>query len=271
MYKTIKMCGFEIGQNNPLTIISGPCVLENYESAFEIAEFLKKLSIKLKFNYIFKASYLKDNRTSVTSYTGPGVDEGLSILKKIKYELNIPVISDIHTVDEVDKAADVLDIIQIPAFLCRQTSLLKAASETGKIVNVKKGQFLSPLDMKNVVEKIKSYGNDNILLTERGSCFGYNNLVVDFRGIKIMQELGYPVVFDATHSVQIPGGQGGKSGGNREFAPVLAKAAIAVGVDAIFLEVHKDPDKALCDGPNSLKLENLEDILTSLIKIRKVS
>ncbi|MCP3921341.1 MAG: 3-deoxy-8-phosphooctulonate synthase [Desulfobacterales bacterium] len=271
MYKTIKMCGFEIGQNNPLTIISGPCVLENYESAFEIAEFLKKLSNKLKFNYIFKASYLKDNRTSVTSYTGPGVDEGLSILKKIKYELNIPVISDIHTVDEVDKAADVLDIIQIPAFLCRQTSLLKAASETGKIVNVKKGQFLSPLDMKNVVEKIKSYGNDNILLTERGSCFGYNNLVVDFRGIKIMQELGYPVVFDATHSVQIPGGQGGKSGGNREFAPVLAKAAIAVGVDAIFLEVHKDPDKALCDGPNSLKLENLEDILTSLIKIRKVS
>lgn len=266
---TVKIGDIEIGKNKPLTLIAGPCVIEDYEKSFEIASFVKDLTKELNINYAFKASYLKDNRTSVTSYTGPGIEDGLSILEKIKDKLKIPVISDVHTSEEVIPASRVLDIIQIPAFLCRQTSLLKAVAETRKVVNVKKGQFLAPLDMENVINKIKSFGNDNILLTERGTCFGYNNLVVDFRGIKMMQDLGCPVVFDATHSVQIPGGQGGKSGGNREFAPILANAAIATGVDALFLEVHKDPDNALCDGPNSIKLNDLERILTKIVKIRE--
>ena len=266
---TVKIGDIEIGNKNPLTLIAGPCVIEDYEKSIEIASFVKNLTEKLNINYIFKASYLKDNRTSITSYTGPGLEDGLSILNKIKTNLNLPVISDVHTSNEVKSAAEVLDIIQIPAYLCRQTSLLKSVSETNRVVNVKKGQFLAPLDMQNVINKIKSFGNDNILITERGTCFGYNNLVVDFRGIKMMQDLGCPVVFDATHSVQIPGGQGGKSGGNRDFAPILANAAIATGVDALFLEVHKDPDKALCDGPNSIKLDELEKILTKIVKIRE--
>ena len=252
-------------------LISGPCVIEDYETAFEIAQFLKKLSCELDIPLIFKASYDKANRTSIKSFRGPGIENGLDILKRLKTELDILVLSDVHRISEIDKAAKVLDIIQIPAFLCRQTDFILEVAKTKKPVNIKKGQFLAPWDVLNIIEKVTSTGNEHVLITERGTMFGYNNLVVDFRGIKIMQDMGWPVIFDITHSIQLPGGSGTCSGGQREFAPVLAKAAVAAGVDGIFMEVHPDPDKALCDGPNSLKLDTLNEMLSVLKAIRKAT
>ena len=260
-----------VGESSPLLLIAGPCVLEDFHTAFQIASYLKDLTAKLDIPFIFKASYDKANRTAIESFRGPGLKDGLDILQQIKSDLQIPVISDVHSVTEVEAAADVLDVIQIPAFLCRQTDLILAVSRTGKPVNIKKGQFLAPADIKNTVLKATSTGNRNITITERGSTFGYNNLVVDFRGIKIMQEAtGFPVIFDATHSVQLPGGSGASSGGQREFAPVLAKAAVAAGADGVFMEVYPDPDKARCDGPNSLPLDTLEPLLQTLKTIKEV-
>lgn len=257
-------------RGGPLFLISGPCVIESFEKTFEIAAYLKEITQKLDIPFIFKASFDKANRTSLHSFRGPGLSEGLKILARIKSELNIHVLSDVHQIDQIAPAAAVLDIIQIPAFLCRQTDLILEAAQTQKIINIKKGQFLAPWDIAGVVEKASSTGNRRILITERGTSFGYNNLVVDFRGIPIMQATGCPVIFDATHSVQLPGGQGSSSGGQREFAPLLARSAVAAGADGIFLEVHSDPDRALCDGPNSLKLDDLYPLLSQLKAIRGI-
>ncbi|MEW6068270.1 MAG: 3-deoxy-8-phosphooctulonate synthase [Nitrospirota bacterium] len=253
-----------VGSNNPLLIVAGPCVIEDEAIMFHTAERLKDICKKLSLPFIFKSSYDKANRTSVSSYRGPGADKGLRILSDIKKKLEIPVLSDVHSVEEVKPASDVLDVLQVPAFLCRQTDLILAASKTGKPVNVKKGQFLAPWDVKNIIDKFISTGNHNLLLTERGTSFGYNNLVVDFRAIPIMRSFGYPVVFDVTHSLQLPGGQGSCSGGQREFAEPLARAAVAVGVDGLFIEVHPEPDKALCDGPNMIRLDSVERMLTTI-------
>ncbi len=269
MQLAVNMNNFRIGDNAPLVLISGPCVIEDYDTTFEIASFLKETTDKLHIPLVFKASYDKANRTSLKSFRGPGIKDGLKILKHIKDELDIPILSDVHTLDEIELASEVLDIIQIPAFLCRQTDLIQTVARTGKPVNIKKGQFLAPWDITNVAEKITASGNDQIMITERGVMFGYNNLVVDFRGIKIMKDAGWPVIFDATHSIQLPGGAGTSSDGQREFAPLLSRASVAAGVDGIFLEVHTDPEKALCDGPNSLKLDTLSDLLVSLKSIRE--
>ncbi len=270
MVKLVKAGDILIGQGSPLVLISGPCVIEDYKTTFEIASFLKELTQKLDIPFIFKASYDKANRTSINSFRGPGITEGLKILESIKAELGVTILSDIHSISEIADAALVLDIIQIPAFLCRQTDLIVEAAGAGKPLNIKKGQFLAPWDITNVVEKVTSTGNHQILITERGTMFGYNNLVVDFRGIKIIQDSGCPVIFDATHSIQLPGGAGTSSGGQREFAPILACAAVAAGADGIFMEVHTDPDKALCDGPNSLKLDNLHELFSQLKAIKAV-
>jgi len=266
----MKIDDINIGTGHPLLIISGPCVIENYDMTYKIAAFLKDLTDRLGVNFIFKASFDKANRTSIDAFRGPGIDAGLEMLARIKSEVGVKVLSDVHRIRDISQAAEVLDIIQVPAFLCRQTDFILEISRTGRPLNIKKGQFLAPMDMTNVVGKVKSTGNANILLTERGAMFGYNNLVVDFRGIKIMQQTGCPVIFDATHSVQLPGGAGNSSGGQREFAPVLAKAAVAVGVDGVFMEVHPDPDNALCDGPNSLRLDSLEALFTQLVRIREI-
>ena len=267
--RVVKIGKIEVGGER-LALIAGPCVIETEEITFRIAKFLKGLTDRLDIPFIFKSSYDKANRTSVHSYRGPGLREGLRILNNIKEELNIPIISDVHCVREVEEAAKVLDIIQIPAFLCRQTTLILTAADTKLPINVKKGQFLSPWDIKYVIEKITSRGNEDILITERGTCFGYQNLVVDFRSLAIMKEFGYPLVFDATHSVQLPGAGQGRSLGQREFVPHLARASVAVGVDAVFMEVHEAPDHALCDGPNALPLDGLEQLLRGLISIHKV-
>ena len=259
----------KIGKGAPLTLIAGPCVIESIDIVTKTAGFLKKLSEDLDIPVIFKASYDKANRTSIRSFRGPGLTDGLDILAGVKREFNLPVLSDVHTAEQAAPAARVLDVLQIPAFLCRQTDLLVAAARTGKPVNVKKGQFLAPWDMANVVDKLSEAGSRLVLLTERGAMFGYNNLVVDFRSLKIMQDLGCPVVFDATHSIQLPGGAGTSSGGQREFAPVMARAAVAAGADAVFMEVHPDPDQARCDGPNSLPLESLYGLIGELKKIRE--
>jgi 2-dehydro-3-deoxyphosphooctonate aldolase (KDO 8-P synthase) len=253
-----------------LVLISGPCVIENYEITLKIAGFLKQVAGKLDIPFIFKASYDKANRTSIKSFRGPGISKGLEILNRIKRELKVPILSDVHNISEIYDAKRVLDVIQIPAFLCRQTDLIVAVAETGKYVNIKKGQFLAPWDVVNAAEKAASTGNKKIIITERGAMFGYNNLVTDFRGIKIIQDAGYPVIFDATHSIQLPGGQGACSGGQREFVPIMAKAAVASGADGIFMEVHPDPDNALCDGPNSLELEKVSELLSQLKKIKEV-
>jgi 2-dehydro-3-deoxyphosphooctonate aldolase (KDO 8-P synthase) len=260
-----------MGPGSELVLFAGPCVIEDYEITLSIARFLKQLTNELKIPFVFKASYDKANRTSLQSYRGPGMEKGLEILSCIKQELSVPILSDVHSSLEVEAAAQVLDILQIPAFLCRQTDLILTAARTGKPVNIKKGQFLSPWEMIPLTEKVTSTGNRQILLTERGTTFGYSNLVVDFRSIRIMQDIGFPVVFDATHSVQLPGGAGTHSGGQREFAPLLAKAAVAAGADGIFLEVHPDPDHARCDGPNSLPLTILHDLLSRLSAIRRVA
>jgi len=250
-------------------LIAGPCVIENHETTFLVANHLKKITAQLGIPFIFKASFDKANRTSIHSFRGPGFDKGLRILNFIKNELNIPVISDIHLPDQAQKAAKVLDIIQIPAFLCRQTDLIIAACNTGKPVNIKKGQFLSPLECRNILNKAKESGNTNICITERGSSFGYNNLVVDFRSIPIIKGLGAPIVFDATHSVQLPGGAADSSAGERQFVPTLSKAAIAAGADGLFIETHPEPEKALCDGPNSMPLYDMEALLSTLLAVKK--
>jgi len=264
----VQINDIRIGRNCPLALVAGPCVIEDPELTFDIANELKTIAEKLEIPFIFKASYDKANRTSIHSFRGPGITEGLNILAHIKASLEIPVISDVHRIQDVERVADVLDIIQTPAFLCRQTDFLLEVARSKRPVNIKKGQFLAPWDMNNVAKKILTTGNQQILITERGAMFGYNNLVVDFRAIKIIQDMGWPVVFDATHSVQLPGGAGTSSGGQRQFAPLLAKAAVAAGADALFLEVHRNPDQALCDGPNSLKLDDLFELLTQLQAIR---
>lgn len=256
---------------NKLLLIAGPCVIESEENVMLIAEQMKAITSKFdNVEYYFKASFDKANRTSISSYRGPGLEEGLRILKKVKDTYNLPIATDIHESWQAEKVATVADIIQIPAFLCRQTDLLVAAAKTGKIINVKKAQFLAPWDMKNVVKKVEESGNTNILLCERGSCFGYNNLVVDMTSIIEMKKFGYPVVFDATHSVQKPGGKGNATGGNREYVEPLAKAAIAVGADALFFEVHPDPDNALSDGPNMVKLSEFEKMLAAILQISNI-
>lgn len=268
--KQIDMGSFEIGNNKGFVLIAGPCVLENEESAMDIAGYLKNLTDKLKIPYIFKASYDKANRTSLNSYRGPGVKEGLAILRKVKEKMNVPVLSDVHRFEEIDMAAEVLDIMQVPAFLCRQTDFVVEVAKKARVINIKKGQFLAPSDVANIIAKARSTGNENIMITERGASFGYNNLVFDVRALPIMRKMGYPVIFDATHSVQLPGGAGSASGGEREMVEYLARAAVAAGVDGIFLEVHRDPEKALCDGPNSLYLDSLEELLMILKLIDEV-
>ena len=263
-----------IGGRRPLALIGGPCAIENEKHALMTAEQLVKIAESRRVPFIYKSSYDKANRSSVRSYRGPGLDEGLRILKKVRDEIGVPVLSDIHQVSEVAPAAAVLDVLQIPAFLCRQTDLVVAAAASGKPVNVKKGQFMAPADMKNVVDKVVSAGCQALLLTERGASFGYNNLVVDMRGLEIMRETGYPVVFDATHSVQLPGGAGERSGGERRYVQGLARAAVAFGVDALFMEMHEDPDRTmadgrpLSDGPNMLRIDDLPRLLDQLLAIR---
>lgn len=259
---------YQVGTGESLLLIGGPCALESEDLARRVAGTMSEICDKLNINYVFKASFDKANRTSLDSYRGPGLERGLAILEKIRKEMAVPVVSDIHDTSQVNDAAEVLDIIQIPAFLCRQTDLLTAAAKTGKPVNVKKGQFVSPWDMKNVVEKMRGVGGTKTMLVERGASFGYNNLVVDMRSLPVMRSTGCPVIFDATHSVQLPGGAGGFSSGQREFISPLTRAAMAVGIDGLFMEIHPDPDQALCDGPNSIPLDDVEVLLTQLIKVR---
>lgn len=257
--KIIKLRDFEIG-GDKLTILAGPCAAESQEILDETAEKLKEITTKLGINFVFKSSFDKANRSSIHSYRGPGLEKGLEMLQSVKDKFDLPIVTDIHVPEQAEPVSKVADILQIPAFLCRQTDLLVAAAKTGKIVNIKKGQFLAPEQMGTLVKKVEECGNHNILLTDRGCSFGYNNLVVDFRAVPIMQSFGYPVVFDATHSVQLPGAQGTCSGGDRRFVPTLAKAAVASGANVLFFEVHPDPDKAKCDGPNMIPLDKAEDL-----------
>lgn len=257
--KRIKLRDFEIG-GDKLTILAGPCAIESQEILNETAAGLKEITKKLGINYVFKSSFDKANRSSITSFRGPGLEKGLEMLTQVKEKYDLPIVTDIHTPEQAARVAEVADILQIPAFLCRQTDLLVAAAKTGKIINIKKGQFLAPEQMGSLIKKVEDSGNSNILITDRGTSFGYNNLVVDFRGIPIMQNFGYPVVFDATHSVQLPGANGTSSGGDRRFVPYLAKAAMAVGANSLFFEVHPSPDKALCDGPNMIALKDAEKL-----------
>jgi 2-dehydro-3-deoxyphosphooctonate aldolase (KDO 8-P synthase) len=260
-----------IGDQQPLALIAGPCVIESESFTLNMAEAIAKICARLQMPFIFKSSFDKANRSSLNGFRGSGMEEGLRILEKVKREIGVPVLTDIHESYQAKPVAEVVDVLQIPAFLCRQTDLLLAAAATGKAINVKKGQFLSPPEMKNVAKKLESGGARNILLTERGTTFGYNNLVVDFRSLPQMRALGYPVVFDATHSVQMPGGLGEKSGGDRRYAPILARAAVAVGCDALFMEVHETPDTAPSDGANMIFLSDLEFILTQLLKLREIT
>lgn len=259
----------KIGGSNPFFLIGGPCVIESRPHAFFMAEEIKKICDKLKISFIFKASYDKANRSSIKSFRGPGIEKGLEILLQIKNELDIPVLSDVHETHQIEKAAEVLDVIQIPAFLCRQTDLILEAAKSQRPLNIKKGQFLSPYEVKNIADKVLSQGNENIIFTERGASFGYNDLVFDIRSIPIMKRLGFPVVIDASHSVQKPGGEGSFSGGEAEFIPYIAKAGIIVGADGVFLEMHDNPSQALSDIHNSLNINKLHDILASLLRIRE--
>jgi 2-dehydro-3-deoxyphosphooctonate aldolase (KDO 8-P synthase) len=267
--KTVKVGNISLGKGRPLALIAGPCVIESEESALRHARGIKDIAEKNKIPFIFKSSYDKANRSSLASFRGPGLQEGLRILKKVREETGVPVLSDVHDISQVDGAAAVLDVLQIPAFLCRQTDLVVKVAKAGKPVNVKKGQFMSPDEMDNVVGKIESAGNRNILLTERGTTFGYNMLVNDFRGIVRMGETGYPIVYDATHSVQMPGAKGLSSGGEAKYVLPLSKAAVAIGCDVLFVEVHEDPAKAMSDGPNMLKLDVLDDYLKQIRQIEK--
>ena len=263
----VKCAKFEIANDKPFTLIAGPCQLENESHAIKISTELKKITSDLGINLIYKTSFDKANRTSLTGKRGLGIEKSLPIFDKIRNEVGVPVLTDVHTAEQCSIVADHVDVIQIPAFLCRQTDLLIAAAKTGKIINVKKGQFLAPWDMKNVIKKLEESGNKNILITERGASFGYNTLVSDMRALPIMAKFGFPIVFDATHSVQQPGGMGEKSGGQREFVPYLARAAIAVGVGAIFMETHEDPDNAPSDGPNMVPLNEVKNLLKKLTEI----
>jgi 2-dehydro-3-deoxyphosphooctonate aldolase (KDO 8-P synthase) len=262
--KEIEIGSVKVGGGRPLALIAGPCVIENEAATLRCAERLMAICNVVGIPLIFKASYDKANRTSITSYRGPGLKEGLRILAKVGESLGVPVLSDVHSVEEVGPAAQVLDVLQVPAFLCRQTDLVVAVAKCGRVANIKKGQFLAPWDMENVVGKAVEAGCERLMLTERGVSFGYNNLVSDMRSLPILRKFGYPVIFDATHSVQLPGGRGGTSGGQREFVEYLSRAAVAVGIDGIFMEVHEDPEKALSDGPNSLRLEELPPLLKKL-------
>jgi len=267
MVREVRVGEAIFGGGRPLVLIAGPCVIESLDHTLRTAAALKGIAARLGIGLIFKASYDKANRTSVSSFRGPGMDEGLRILARVKSDIGVPVLSDVHDLNQVAPAAEVLDVLQIPAFLSRQTDLLAAAGATGRVVNVKKGQFLAPWDMKNAVGKLEAVGNRNILLTERGASFGYNNLVVDMRSLPIMRETGCPVIFDATHAVQLPGGAGTASAGQRQFVGTLSRAAVGAGIDGLFWEVHEDPDRALCDGPNSLPLAQVEGLLRQILAI----
>jgi 2-dehydro-3-deoxyphosphooctonate aldolase (KDO 8-P synthase) len=271
MFQISENFSFDKNSRDSFLVIAGPCQLESKELSFKVAEYLKNLCEKLKLPFVFKSSYDKANRTSLTGQRGMGIEAGLKLLADIKHTFDVPILTDVHSVEEVYAAASVVDILQIPAFLCRQTDILLAAGKTGKAVNIKKGQFLHPNDMKFAAEKIASTGNDKVLLCERGTCFGYRDLIVDFRGLLMMKESGCPVIFDATHSVQSMGGEGGASGGSREYILPLAKAAIAVGVDGIFIECHPDPDKAPSDAKSMLKLSDMEEVLSKLVSIKSAS
>jgi 2-dehydro-3-deoxyphosphooctonate aldolase (KDO 8-P synthase) len=264
----MKLCGFEVGLNKPLFLIAGPCVIESEQMALDTAGQLKEMCQKLGIPFIYKSSYDKANRSSGKSFRGFGMEEGLKILAKVKQQIGVPVLTDVHSEDEIAPVAAVVDVLQTPAFLCRQTDFIHAVAKAGKPVNIKKGQFLSPWDMKNVVDKAREVsGADNIMVCERGASFGYNNLVSDMRSLAVMRNTGCPVVFDATHSVQLPGGQGTVSGGQREFVPVLARAAVAAGISGLFMETHPDPAKALSDGPNAFPLGHLQEMLQTLIAL----
>ena len=267
MSRSVAIGSIQVGAGGPFAFLGGTCTIEGRESALRHAEAIRKITDELAIPFVYKSSFDKANRTSGSSPRGPGIDEGLKILAEVQSEIGVPVVTDIHEVAHVAPAAEVVDLLQIPAFLCRQTDLLLAAAESGKPVNIKKGQFLAPWDVSPIIDKVTATGNHQIMITERGASFGYNNLVADMRGLAFMADLGYPIVFDAGHSAQLPGGQGGTSGGQRQFIPALARAAIAVGVDAIFLETHEDPDHALSDGPNSYKLAELPALLRELKQI----
>lgn len=267
---TFELAGRRVGGANPFFLIAGPCVIESESHCLKLAAALKEIARERDVPLIFKASYDKANRTSIRSFRGPGIEKGLAVLKRVKEELGLPVLSDIHSADQAEAAAQVLDVIQIPAFLCRQTDLIVAAARTGRVVNVKKGQFLAPWDAKNILDKARSAGARRIMITERGASFGYNNLVVDFKSIPILRAMGVPAVFDATHSVQLPGGAGASTGGQAEFIPYLARAAAGVGVDGIFVEVHENPAEALSDGSNALLIDSLSALLEDLIAIDRL-
>ncbi|QDH69598.1 3-deoxy-8-phosphooctulonate synthase [Marilutibacter alkalisoli] len=267
----MKLCGFEAGLDQPLFLIAGPCVVESMQLQIDTAGRLKEITGKLGMNFIFKSSFDKANRTSIGSFRGPGMEEGLKVLAEVKSQLGVPVLTDVHEYTLMDEVASVVDVLQTPAFLVRQTDFIRKVCAAGKPVNIKKGQFLSPWDMKPVVEKARSTGNEQIMVCERGASFGYNNLVSDMRSLAVMRDTGCPVVFDATHSVQLPGGQGSSSGGQREFVPVLARAAVAVGVSGLFAETHPDPAKALSDGPNAWPLDRMEGLLETLLEIDRIA
>ena len=266
----MNLCGFEVGLNRPLFLIAGPCVVESEQLALDTAGHLREICRDLGIPFVYKSSFDKANRSAAGSYRGPGIEQGLRILQTVKEQVGVPVITDVHEDTPIDEVADVVDVLQTPAFLCRQTNFIVRVASAGKPVNIKKGQFLAPWDMKNVVDKAKSTGNEQVMVCERGVSFGYNNLVSDMRALAVMRGTNCPVVFDATHSVQLPGGQGTSSGGQREHVPVLARAAVAAGVSGLFMETHPDPDKALSDGPNAWPLERMESLLETLIAIDKV-
>ncbi len=268
--KSVKIGGIELGAGKPLALIAGPCVIEGRESAIHHASLIKEVTDRVGVPFIYKSSYDKANRTSLESYRGPGIEKGLEILAEVKEKVGVPILTDVHEKEQVRLVKKVADILQIPAFLCRQTDFVMEVARSGKVVNVKKGQFLAPWDLQNVVHKIVSTGNEKVIVTERGVSFGYNNLVADMRSLAVLRDLGYPVVFDATHSLQLPGGIGKASGGQRQFISTLAQAGVAVGIDAVFMEVHEDPERALSDGPNSLPLKELEGLLRRLKKIDTV-
>jgi 2-dehydro-3-deoxyphosphooctonate aldolase (KDO 8-P synthase) len=267
----MKLCGFDVGLDQPLFLIAGPCVIEWMQLQIDVAGRLKEITGKLGMNFIFKSSFDKANRTSGTSFRGPGMEEGLKVLDAVKKQVGVPVLTDVHEYTPMDEVAAVVDVLQTPAFLVRQTDFIRKVCSAGKPVNIKKGQFLSPWDMKPVVDKAKSTGNQDIMVCERGASFGYNNLVSDMRSLSVMRDTGCPVVFDATHSVQLPGGQGSSSGGQREFVPVLARAAVAVGVAGLFAETHPDPAKALSDGPNAWPLDKMEALLETLLALDSIT
>ena len=267
----MELCGFKVGLDQPFFLIAGPCVIESEQLQLDVAGQLKEITGRLGINFIFKSSFDKANRTSGTSFRGPGLEAGLKVLAEVKRQLGVPVLTDVHEYTPMDEVASVVDVLQTPAFLCRQTDFIQKVASAGKPVNIKKGQFLSPWEMKHVTDKARATGNQQIMACERGASFGYNNLVSDMRSLSVMRDTGCPVVFDATHSVQLPGGAGGKSGGQREFVPVLSRAAMAVGISGIFMETHPDPDKALSDGPNAWPLPRMEALLSTLLELDRIS